>query len=106
MKKIPLLFLAATLSGCVGTPPKVPDPVVVTVKEKVEVDPSLMVPCEYPAFMPGPLTQAENLKFAQGEAIKLILCGKKHRALADAISKAFNVSSPEIPSKTIQNEQK
>ena len=106
MKNILFLSLAALLTGCVGAPPKVPDPVVITVKEKVEVDPALLTPCDYPGFMPGPMTQAGNLKFAQDEAIKLILCGKKHRALADAISKAFNVSSPDIPSETIQKEPK
>lgn len=95
MKKLHLLAFSALLSGCTPMPPKVPDPVIVTVKEEVHIDPSLLADCDFPAFMPTSMNQVESLKFSQGEAVKLILCGKKHRSLADAISKAFNVSSPE-----------
>lgn len=97
MKKF-LIFLILLLAACGGNPPKPPDPVIVTVKEEVSIDPILLTPCEDPSFITGPLDQVGTLKFMQSEATKLILCGKKHRALAESISKAFNVKSPETPS--------
>lgn len=97
MKKL-LIFLVLLLAACGGNPPKPPDPVIVTVKEEISVDPSLLTPCEDPSFITGPMDQVGTLKFMQNEAVKLILCGKKHRALSESISKAFNVKSQETPS--------
>lgn len=106
MKTLTLLLLAVAVSGCTPMPPKVPDPVIVTVKEEVNIDPILLADCDFPAFMPTTMNQVESLKFSQGEAVKLILCRKKHRSLADAISKAFNVNPPELTPKSPANGQK
>lgn len=98
-----LLPLAA---GCNFKPAPPPDPVIVTVKEEVHIDPSLLAPCEAPAFMPMQMNQVESLKFAQTEAIKLLLCGKKHQSLSENISKAFNVNPPEKTQESPANGQK
>lgn len=92
MKPYIPLALTALLVGCAAAPQKVPDPVVVTTTSQVQIDESLLTPCEVPSFMStAPMSQQAILAFSQKEAIKLIICGSKHKALSDTVRKAFNI---------------
>lgn len=91
MKRLLLLAVLLTITGCTTVNDNRPEPVLVE-QTQIEIPDDLFRTCARPAEQ-RPMREDEKLKHDVDEARKLVNCGRRHHAVINLLCRALKCNA-------------